>query len=131
MSRILIISSQIHKELSVKQLNHCVELIKQTSYDFEVEILDAGIYEIPFLIQAYQVKKQFDGFIALGLLLKNNQDHFTYIQSHIQTCFSQFALNQIIVGNGIISGSTLEPVQNLFNMLIFTLKKMKRILQCV
>lgn len=110
MSRILIISSQVHKELSARQLNHCIEVVKKTNYSFETEILDAGTYEIPFVIQAYQTKKQFDGFIALGLLLKSNQDHFDYIQSHIKTCFSQFALNQIIVGNGIISGSTLDEL---------------------
>jgi len=110
MNRILIISSQVHKELSTKQLNHCVELVKKTDYQFEVDIVDAGTYEIPFLIQAHQITKRFDGFIALGLLLKSDQDHFDYIQSHIKTCFSQFALNQVIVGNGIISGSTLDEL---------------------
>lgn len=37
--------------------------------------------------------------------------------SHINTCFTQFALNNIIVGNGIISGSNLEDLSAKVNSL--------------
>jgi 6,7-dimethyl-8-ribityllumazine synthase len=110
MSKILIISSNIHAELSSKQLANCLELVKKSDYEYQVEILKAGTYEIPFVIQAYHQKNIFDGYIALGLVLKTNADHFDYIMSHIKTCFSQFALDSIPVGNGIITGSNIEEL---------------------
>lgn len=110
MSKILIISSHIHKELSPLQLAKCEALVKQASYDYQVETLAAGTYEIPFVINAYQQKKPFDAYIALGLVLNTNQAHYDYIMSHIQYTFSNFAMNHIIVGNGIVAGSSLEEL---------------------
>jgi 6,7-dimethyl-8-ribityllumazine synthase len=110
MARMLVISSQVHKEFSERQLKHCLNLLRTLPYEVEVEKLDAGTYEIPFLIQAYNQKNPFDGYIALGLVLDTNPGHSQYISSHIQTCFTQFALQQIIVGNGIIWGATEDEL---------------------
>lgn len=115
MAKILILSSTIHKELSCKQLSNCLEFVKNTEHDFQVESIGAGTYEIPFVIQAYHNKQLFDGYIALGLILNTNPSHYDYIMSHIKTCFTQFALNNIIVGNGIISGSSMEDLADKIN----------------
>lgn len=110
MTKILIISSNIHKELAPKQLANCVELVKKTPHDFQVELLESGIYEIPFVINTWHKKKPFDAYIALGLVLKTNMDHYEYIMSHVRNCLTHFALNNIIVGNGIISGVSSDEL---------------------
>ena len=112
MSRILIISSDVHKALAAEQRERCIHFFKQSSYDYQVEIAKAGTYEIPFIINTYHSNNPFDGYIALGLVLKTNPDHYDYIMSHIRTCFTHFALHHIIVGNGIVSGSSLEELAN-------------------
>lgn len=110
MTNILIISSGIHKQLAAEQLERCLALVKNTDYHYQVELLQAGTYEIPFVINAYQQKKMFDAYIALGLILKADLDHYTHIMTHIRYSFTQFALSNIIVGNGIICGSTVEEL---------------------
>ncbi|WP_454782634.1 6,7-dimethyl-8-ribityllumazine synthase [Legionella sp. WA2022007384] len=110
MPKILIISSGVHKDLAAEQLELCVTLVKNAGYDYQVELLQAGAYEIPFVINTYHQKNPFDGYIALGLILKINLDHYDNIMSHIRYCFTQFALNDIVVGNGIITGSTIEEL---------------------
>lgn len=110
MSKILIISSGIHKDLATEQLDLCLMLVKNAGYSHQVELLQAGAYEIPFVINAYNQKKSFDGYIALGLVLKADPDHYNNITTHIRYCFTQFALNNVIVGNGIICGSTFEEL---------------------
>ncbi len=112
MAKILIIASNIHKELSALQLKQCVELVKTLPHQFEVNMLHAGTYEIPFVINAYQKKNPFDAYIALGLLLDTNTYHFNYVASHIQFSFSHFALNHTIVGNGIIVGSSATELES-------------------
>lgn len=110
MAKILILSSCIHKELSATQLSYCLGLVKGSGYEYQVESFQAGTYEIPFIINTFHKKNPFDGYIALGLVLNSNRDHYNYIMSHINTCFTQFALSNIVVGNGIISGNNLEDL---------------------
>ena len=110
MSKILVVSSNTHKNLASKQLENCLSLIKKSHLDYQVEIVEAGTYEIPFVINSYDRKQPFDGYIALGLILKTNIDHYNFIISHIKDCFTHFSLNNIAVGNGIISGSNLEEL---------------------
>ncbi|MBA2711202.1 MAG: 6,7-dimethyl-8-ribityllumazine synthase [Tatlockia sp.] len=110
MSRILMISSNIHKELSARQLLHCERLVKNSVHEYQIEVTPVGTYEIPFIINTYHQKNSFDGYIALGLVLKTNLDHYNYIMSHIENCFTTFALNSIVVGNGIVCGENLEDI---------------------
>ncbi len=110
MSKILIISSGIHKDLASEQLDLCLTRVINSGYSYQVELLQAGAYEIPFVINTYQKNQPFDGYIALGLILKTNPDHYDNIMSHLRYSFTQFALKDIIVGNGIISGSTIEEL---------------------
>ena len=112
MPKILIISSEIHKQLASEQLDLCLALVKNAGYNYQIELLQAGAYEIPFVINTYHQNKPFDGYIALGLILNANPDHYDTIMSHIRYCFTQFALKDIIVGNGIISGSTIEDLND-------------------
>ncbi|WP_419418755.1 6,7-dimethyl-8-ribityllumazine synthase [Legionella sp. D16C41] len=111
MTKILIVSSNIHPELSIKQLENCLDVVKQTSHQYQVETIKAGSYEIPFVINYYQQNNPFDGYIALGLILKKNLDHYQYIMNHVSACFTQFALQGIIVGNGIITGASVEELK--------------------
>ncbi|MGQ3889069.1 6,7-dimethyl-8-ribityllumazine synthase [Legionella sp. CNM-1927-20] len=111
MAKILIVSSNIHPELSAKQLQNCLDMVKETSYQYQVESINAGSYEIPFIINHYHKKNPFDGYIALGLILKNNLDHYHYIMNHVSTCFTQFALQSMVVGNGIIAGLSLDELE--------------------
>ena len=110
MTKILIVSSNIHKKLASEQLEKCLNIVKKSHHDYQVEIVEAGTYEIPFIINSYHHENPFDGYIALGLVLKSNIDHYHYIMSHIQECFTYFSLNNIAVGNGIISGANLEEL---------------------
>ncbi len=108
--RILVVSSNVHQELSQKQLDKCLTLIKASHYHYEVETVNAGTYEIPFVIQTYHNTKPFDAYIALGLILKSNTYHYEYIAQHINYCFTQFSLAGIIVGNGIVTGDSVEAL---------------------
>lgn len=110
MTKLLLISANIHQDLSARQLAYCERLVKESEHGYQIEVAAAGTYEIPFIINAYQRSHPFDGYIALGLVLKTNLDHYDYIMSHIKECFSSFALNNIAVGNGIVSGNSLEEL---------------------
>ena len=110
MTKILIVSSNIHKTLAAKQLEHCLNSVKKSHHEYQVDIAAVGTYEIPFIINSYHRNNPFDGYIALGLVLKKDKDHYDFIMSHIKECFTSFALNHIPVGNGIVSGDSLDEL---------------------
>lgn len=105
---VLIVWSNYYQELAQQQLDHCLTLLKTSPYDYQIETLNAGTYEIPAVIQHFQAKNAFDAYIPLSLLLKGSTDHYDFIWEHVKDCFTQLTLNGVIIGNAIISAPTLE-----------------------
>ena len=106
MKKILIINSNYYKKISN---NLVLKAKKKLLYSkFKTSILEVpGVYEIPIAIRK-NINK-FDGFVALGCLIKGETPHFDVI------CSSTF--NQILnlsvsfnkpIGNGIITAYNLK-----------------------
>lgn len=115
MSKLLIISSAIHQQLSQAQRDNCIQVVEKSSYNYQLEIIEAGVYELPFIIKAHHNYNPFAGYIALGLILTTNADHVSRIMNHVDYCFTQFALAGMIIGNGIVTGSSLDELDDKIN----------------
>ena len=106
MKKILIVNANYYKDISKKLiLSSKKNLI---NYRVKVNIINVpGIYEIPIAIRK-NIKK-FDGFVALGCVIKGQTPHFDLI------CSSTFnsILNLSItfnkpIGNGIITAFNMK-----------------------
>ena len=106
MKKILIVNANYYKDISKKLiLSSKKNLI---NYRVKVNIINVpGIYEIPIAIRK-NIKK-FDGFVALGCVVKGQTQHFDLI------CYSTFnsILNLSItfnkpIGNGIITAYNMK-----------------------
>lgn len=106
--KILIVWSNYYESLAEKQLASCVALLEKANYEFKIETVDAGTYEIPAVMQYYHLNNPFDGYIPLSLLLKGSTDHYEFIWSHIKECFIKFTLEGLAFGNGVISAPDFE-----------------------
>ena len=105
MKKILIVNSNYYKEISKKLIFNVKKKLNKKRYKiyiFEVP----GVYEIPIAIRK-NINK-FDGFVALGCVIKGQTPHFDLI------CSSTF--NSILnlsttfnkpIGNGIITANNL------------------------
>ena len=97
MKKILIINSNYYKDISKSLVLHAKK--KLLNENFKVSILNVpGVFEIPFSLKN-NIKK-YDGFIALGCVIKGQTPHFDLI------CASTF--------NAIINLSTTydKPITN-------------------
>ena len=100
MKKILIINSDYYKSISKNLVKGALKKLHDTK--FKLSILDVpGIYEIPIAIRK-NIKK-FDGFIALGCVIKGQTPHFDLICSstfnailHISIQFNKPICNGII-----------------------------------
>ena len=105
MKKILIVNSNYYKNISK---NLVLNSKKKLNKKFKVNIINVpGIFEIPIAIR--KNIKRFDGFIALGCVIKGQTPHFDLI------CNSTFnsILNLSItfnkpIGNGIITAYNMR-----------------------
>ena len=101
MKKILIVSANYYKDISKKLLSSSKK--KLTNYKVKINVINVpGIYEIPIAIR--KNIKSFDGFVALGCVIKGQTPHFDLICS--STFYSILNLSTTFnkpIGNGIIT----------------------------
>ena len=110
MKKILILNSNYYKNISKNLvLNAKKKLIQKK---FLVHILDVpGVYEIPVAIKK-NIKK-YDGFVALGCVIKGETPHFDFICSSVFNSILSISTNYSKpIGNGIITALNINQAKN-------------------
>ena len=98
--KILIINANYYKEISKGLLNSAINQIPKEN---KIKIINVpGVFEIPVTIS--KNLKKFDGFIALGCVIKGKTPHFDFISSATTDAIMQLSVNsKKPVGNGVIT----------------------------
>ena len=98
--KILIVIANYYKNISIGLINSAKNEIKK-SYIVK-EIFVPGVFEIPVTISK-NINK-FDGFLALGCVIKGKTPHFDYIsKATIEAIMNISIKNKKPIGNGIIT----------------------------
>jgi len=94
---------KLKNELKVK---HKSKVMK-----FNVDVIEVpGSFEIPVVI-AKNIKK-YDGFIALGCIIKGKTPHFEFISQSITNSIMQLSINyKKTIGNGVITCLNREQAE--------------------
>ena len=101
MKRILIINSSYYKQISKKLVLGAKKMLSNKK--FNISIFDVpGIYEIPIAIRK-NINK-FDGFIALGCVIKRQTPQFDFISYASTDAIMNLSINsKKPIGNGILT----------------------------
>ena len=104
--KILIISANYYKNISIELESSAIETLmdkKENDKKYKVDVLEVpGVFEIPVMI-AKNIKK-YDGFLALGCVIKGETPHFDFIsQTSIDAIMKLSIENKKPIGNGIIT----------------------------
>ena len=76
MKKILIINANYYKNISANLIKSAKKKLKIKK--FNLKIINApGVFEIPYIIKKFSNK--FDGFLALGCVIKGDTPHFNLI----------------------------------------------------
>ena len=96
----LIINANYYKDISRGLLKSATNLLPKNS---KVKIINVpGVFEIPVTISK-NIKK-FDGFIALGCVIKGQTPHFEFISQASTDAIMKMSINsKKPIGNGIIT----------------------------
>ena len=96
----LIVNANYYKDISSGLLKSAKNLLPKNS---KVKIINVpGVFEIPVTISK-NIKK-FDGFIALGCVIKGQTPHFDFISQASTDAIMKMSINsKKPIGNGIIT----------------------------
>jgi len=99
-NKILIVIADYYKNISSELLNSAKKEISN-SYNFKI-IRVPGVFEIPITISK-NINK-FDGFIALGCVIKGKTPHFDFISKASTDAIMKLSVDHIKpIGNGILT----------------------------
>jgi 6,7-dimethyl-8-ribityllumazine synthase len=109
MKKILIINSNYYKNISKNLVSSSKKKLETAK--FKTNILNVpGVYEIPIAIRK-NIKK-FDGFVALGCVIKGKTPHFDLICSSTFLALMTLSINfNKPIGNGIITALNLNQAK--------------------
>ena len=98
--KILIVNANYYKAISSGLLENAKKVLSKKS---NIKIINVpGVFEIPVTISKYL--KKFDGFIALGCVIKGQTPHFEFISSaSINAIMKLSIVSKKPIGNGIIT----------------------------
>ena len=96
----LIVNANYYKDISIGLLKSAINSLPKNS---KVKIINVpGVFEIPVTISK-NIKK-FDGFIALGCVIKGQTPHFDFISQASTDAIMKISINsKKPIGNGIIT----------------------------
>ena len=99
MKKILIVLANYYEDISSIQL----KTAKNNLNNFSIKVIKVpGVFEIPITISK-NIKK-YDGFIALGCVIKGETPHFDFISSAtIQAIMNLSVNSKKPIGNGVIT----------------------------
>jgi len=98
--KILIVLSKFYEDLSKNLISGTKKKLKGKA---NIKIIEVpGSFEIPVVISK-NIKK-YDGFVALGSIIKGETPHFDFISQTITETIMQLSINsKKPIGNGVIT----------------------------
>ena len=107
--KILIVLADYYKKISVEMLDSTINLIDKKSKFNLIRV--PGVFEIPVVISK-NIKK-YDGFIALGCVIKGETHHFNFISQATTNAIMKLSIDhKKPVGNGIITALNKDQASN-------------------
>ena len=109
MKKILIVSANYYKDISKRLVFSSKKKLNKKNIKIYI-ITVPGIYEIPITIRK-NIKK-FDGFVALGCVIKGQTPHFDLICSSTFNAIMKLSIDYgKPIGNGIVTSFNLKQAQ--------------------
>ena len=106
--KILIVLAKFYEDLSKNLISGAKEKLKGKANIKLIEV--PGSFEIPVVISK-NIKK-YDGFVALGSIIKGETPHFDFISQSSTDAIMQLSINsKKPIGNGIITTLNKEQAE--------------------
>jgi 6,7-dimethyl-8-ribityllumazine synthase len=111
MTHILIINSRFYPEIADELSKGAVAALKAAGATYE-EVEVSGAFEVPAAIRFAMNAKRFDGYVALGCVIRGETSHYDYVCGESARGLMELSLReQLAIGYGILTVETYEQAQ--------------------
>lgn len=102
--KVLIIEARYYTAISDALLEGALDVLQKAKAEI-TKVTVPGALEIPHVISmAEEAKSGFDGYIALGCVIRGETTHYDYVCGESARAIMDLAVNQqLAIGNGIIT----------------------------
>ncbi len=102
MARILIVEARFYDHLNDMLIAGANAAIKAAGYKSEV-ITVPGALEIPGAISLADQSEQYDGYVAIGVVIRGETYHFEIVAGESARGIMALTMDGVAIGNGILT----------------------------
>jgi 6,7-dimethyl-8-ribityllumazine synthase len=102
MTHILIVEARFYTEIADAQLDGATTALKAAGATFE-RISVPGALEIPAAVSLAHDTGRFDGYVALGCVIRGETYHFEIVAGESARGLMALAMDGLAIGNGILT----------------------------
>ena len=110
--KILLVCSPYYKDITNNLIKGASELLKSNSVDFEILNVPGALEVSPaikLILDKSPKKPIFDGFVALGCIIRGETYHFEIVSNESSRALTNLSINcSIPIGNGILTVSNKD-----------------------
>ena len=104
--KILIVTSNYYKDVAKNLELGAVNTLEENNFEYK-KIIAPGCFEIPYIIK--KNINQFNGFIALGCIIKGDTYHFDVISNETSRKIMDLSVDNLVpIGFGILTCYSFE-----------------------
>ncbi len=104
--KILIVSSNYYSEISDNLELGAINYLKENNIQYDV-VNAPGCFELPYIVKK-NIKK-YDGFIALGCIIKGETYHFEIIANEVSRKIIDLSVDNLVpIGFGVLTCYDLQ-----------------------
>jgi 6,7-dimethyl-8-ribityllumazine synthase len=103
MTKVLIVSARFYEDIASDLETGAITTLQDAGVEFVVEDVP-GAFEIPGAIAFAHRKKKFDGYIALGCVIRGETSHYDYVCGESARGLMELSIAQhAAIGYGILT----------------------------
>lgn len=102
MAKILIVEARFYDHLADMLLDGARTTLQEAGHDYEI-ITVPGALEVPGAISMAMETGDYDGFVALGVVIRGETYHFEVVSNESARAIMALTLDGVPIGNGILT----------------------------
>lgn len=102
MTKVLVVQARFYEQIADELVSGASKALKSAHVDFDVMEVP-GAFEIPGAISIAAESGIYDGFVALGCVIRGETTHYDYVAGESARALMDLSLEGVALGNGILT----------------------------
>ena len=107
MTKVLVVQARFYEQIADQLVLGAGDTLKKAGVDFDVMEVP-GAFEIPGAIMLGAESGIYDGFVALGCVIRGETSHYDYVAGESSRALMDLSLEGVALGNGILTVENAE-----------------------